>query len=260
MKTEIKHHLSRLEKEHNIKILYAVESGSRAWGFPSIDSDWDVRFIFIYPLGDYLKIDEKRDTIEAILPNDIDFAGWDLKKALRLFRKSNPPLLEWLRSPIVYLQQFSIADKLRNLSDIFFEPKSCMHHYLHMAEGNYRGYLQSEMVRVKKYFYVLRPILACDWIRNTNTMAPMEFETLVETQIEESNVKKQIDQLLQRKVNGEELSTEPKISLLNDFLSQKIDYYNQYLKNFPKNPQPDTNLLDKLFSEAIQEAWENGGS
>src|SRR6476620_8167174 len=99
---EIKIELQRLEAKHNIKVLYAVESGSRAWGFASKNSDWDVRFIYIHPLDWYLAIEEKKDNIEVILPNDIDMAGWELRKALLLFRKSNPPLLEWLRSPVIY--------------------------------------------------------------------------------------------------------------------------------------------------------------
>ncbi len=106
---EIKKELSRLEISREMKILLAVESGSRAWGFASTDSDWDVRYIYIHKLDWYLKIDELKDSQEEILPNDLDLSGWELKKALKLFRKSNPPMLEWLRSPIVYLEQFSTA-------------------------------------------------------------------------------------------------------------------------------------------------------
>ena len=153
MTEEIQKELLRLEHQHEIKILYAVESGSRAWGFASTDSDWDVRYIYVHNLDWYLKIDDQRDNLEEMLPNDLDFAGWELKKALRLFRKSNPALLEWLRSPIVYLQQHSMADKLRDLTKEYFNPKSCLHHYLHMAEGNFKVYLEKDMVKVKKYFY-----------------------------------------------------------------------------------------------------------
>lgn len=255
MKEEIKNQLLRLELQHDIKILYAVESGSRAWGFASTDSDWDVRYIYIHRLDWYLKIDVERDNQEEILPNDIDLAGWELKKALRLFRKSNPPMLEWLRSPIVYLQPFSTADKLRDLTNEYFNPKSCLHHYLHMAEGNYQSYLLKDSVRVKKYFYVLPPILACDWIKQTNTMAPMEFHKLVDSQVTDQNVKTEIQNLLARKIGGEELNEEPKIKILNDFLEQKIQYYNDYVKSLGKNSQPETTRLDELFKQTIKEAW-----
>lgn len=252
---EIKRELLRLEIKHDIKILYAVKSGSRAWGFASIDSDWDVRYIYIHKPSWYLKIDAQKDNQEEILPNDIDLAGWELKKALRLFRKSNPPMLEWLRSPIVYLQQFSTADKLRDLTKDYFNPKSCLHHYLHMAEGNFREYLQKESVRVKKYFYVLRPILACDWILQSNTMAPMEFQNLLESQIIDQNVKKEIQNLLKRKMAGEELAEESKIQILNDFLEQKIKFYNNYIKSLGQVLPPDTERLDELFKETIYEVW-----
>lgn len=255
MTEEIKKELLRLEIQHDIKILYAVESGSRAWGFASTNSDWDVRYIYIHKLDWYLKIDAERDNQEEILPNDIDLAGWELKKALRLFRKSNPPMLEWLRSPMVYLQQYSTAEKLRDLTKAFFNPKSCLHHYLHMAERNYQTYLLKDMVRTKKYFYVLRPILACDWIKETNTMAPMEFKILVDSQVTDQNVKTAIQELLIRKISGEELNEEPKIQLLNDFLEQKIDFYNKYIKSFEQNNQPNTALLDDLFKQTINEVW-----
>ncbi len=260
MTEEIKKELKRLELQHDIKILYAVESGSRAWGFASTNSDWDVRYIYIHKLDWYLKIDEKKDSQEEILPNDIDLAGWELKKALRLFRKSNPPILEWLRSPIVYLQQFSTAEKLRNLTAEFFNPKSCLHHYLHMAQGNYRDYLQRDNVRVKRYFYVLRPILACDWIKQTNTMAPMEFHKLLDSQVIGQNVKAEIQNLLRRKMGGEELNEEPKIQILNDFLEDKISYYNDYVKTLGQCNPPDTTRLDELFKQTIYEAWDVNGS
>lgn len=259
MTDEIKTALLRLEHQNDIKILYAVESGSRAWGFASTDSDWDVRYIYIHRLDWYLKIDDKKDSQEEILPNDIDLAGWELKKALRLFRKSNPPMLEWLRSPIVYLQQFSTADKLRELTKQYFNPLSCLHHYLHMAEGNYREYLQKDNVRVKKYFYVIRPVLACDWIKQTNSMAPMEFHKLLDSQATDQKVKTEIQNLLIRKMAGEELNEEPKIQILNDFLEQKISYYNDYVKSLSQNNQPDTTLLDELFKTTIYEAWNKNG-
>ena len=255
MTESIKKELFRIEKHHDIRILYAVESGSRAWGFASTDSDWDVRYIYIHRLDWYLKIDEKKDNQEEILPNAIDLAGWELKKALRLFRKSNPPMLEWLSSPIVYLEQYSAAAKLRELTKEYFNPKSCIHHYLHMAEGNYRTYLEKEKVRVKKYFYVLRPVLACDWIHQTGTMAPMEFRELLESQVTDKDVKAEIHNLLNRKMSGEELDEEPRIRILNDFLKEKIEFYNGYVKSVGANIKPDTGKLDELFKQTLFEGW-----
>jgi len=259
MTEEIIKELLRLERQHNIKILYAVESGSRAWGFASTDSDWDVRYIYIHNLDWYLDIDDKKDSQEEILPNDIDLSGWELKKALRLFRKSNPPMLEWLRSPIVYLQQFSTADRLRELTKEYFNPKSCLYHYLHMAKGNFREFLQKDIVRVKKYFYVLRPILACDWIKQTDTMAPMEFQKLVDSQVTDQYVRTEIQNLLARKITGKELGDEPKNPVLDHFLEQKIELYNEYIKTIQQPNQPDSARLNELFRFTINEVWETKG-
>jgi len=258
MKDKIKTELGRLEQQYDIKILYAVESGSRAWGFASTDSDWDVRFIYVHRRDWYLSIFDGSDNIGEMLPNDIDLSGWELRKALKLFRKSNPPLLEWLRSPDVYLESFSTAGKLRKLTSEYFNAKSCLHHYLHMAEGNARDYLQKELVRAKKYFYMLRPVLACQWIEQTGTMAPMEFQKLVDTQVSNPLLKSEIEKLLSRKMSGEELNDEPQNKILNDFINERILYFNTMIKNFDAAKQPDTQKLDELFRDTLEEVYGTG--
>lgn len=253
---EIKRELSSLEEHYDFKILLAVESGSRAWGFASMDSDWDVRYIYIHRRDWYLRIDEYKDSQEVILPNDIDLAGWELRKALKLFRKSNPPMLEWLRSPIVYQEQFSTAGQLRKLSEEYFNPRSCMYHYLSMAKGNFNEFLKDrELVKIKKYFYVIRPVLACDWIKSTNTFPPMEFEKLVESQVSDTPVREAIDDLLVRKMAGEELKEEPRIDVLNEFLGGKIEYYSNAIGEIDTIDKPQTDLLDNLFRSTLNEVW-----
>ena len=252
---KIKKELARIEKESDIKILLAVESGSRAWGFASTDSDWDVRYIYVHRLDWYLKIDDLKDSQEEMLPNDLDFSGWELKKALKLFRKSNPPMLEWLRSPIVYLEQFSTAERLRELSESYFNPKACMYHYLNMARNNFREFLQKDLVKSKKYFYVLRPVLACDWIKEKNSFPPMEFRDLVDSQVKDEKVKTEINELLKRKMAGEELKEEAKIGILNEFLESKMEFYIKFADEIEPNEKPPTELLDALFKKTIFEVW-----
>jgi len=253
---EIKSELSRIEDRNDIKILLAVESGSRAWGFASADSDWDVRYIYVQRLEWYLRIDQYKDSQEEILPNDIDLAGWELRKALSLFRKSNPPLLEWLRSPIIYLEQFSISKQLRGLSEKYFNSRSCMHHYLSMAKSNFNEFLKErDLVKAKKYFYVLRPILACDWLRITNTFPPMEFQKLVDSLVTDPRLRSAIDGLLKRKVAGEELREEPRIEILNDFLADKIGFYTAHVGATVSTDKPPTALLDDIFRSALNEVW-----
>jgi predicted nucleotidyltransferase len=255
MREQIIEQLKQVELTKSIKILYAVESGSRAWGFASTDSDWDVRFIYVHDTTHYLSIDEQKDNLEQMLPDDIDLSGWEIKKTLRLFRKSNPPLFEWLRSPIIYYQQTSFIEQLRVLSDDFFNPKSCMYHYLSMAVNNYKDYLQGDLVKVKKYFYVLRPILACCWIEKYDQMPPMEFNIKLDKIIEDGVLKNTILQLLERKMSGEELDKEPKIELINNFLEDKITYFTDYLKEFSFDLKLDTERLNELFRGILKEAW-----
>ena len=125
--------LREIEGENTVKILYACESGSRAWGFPSSDSDYDVRFVYIRSVESYLSVQKSRDVIEYPEIGKLDISGWDLQKALLLLRKSNPPLLEWLGSPIVYLEGYSIAAQMRELAAQYYSATASVYHYLHMA-------------------------------------------------------------------------------------------------------------------------------
>ncbi|AOH55162.1 hypothetical protein ABE28_012455 [Peribacillus muralis] len=255
MKEKIIEELKRIEETYNVKILYACESGSRAWKFPSKDSDYDVRFIYIHKKEWYLSIDQKRDVIELPINDLLDISGWELTKALRLFRKSNPPLHEWLNSGIVYHQAYSIADKLKEMSSMVFVPTAALYHYLNMAKGNYRDYLQNEQVKIKKYFYVLRPVMACLWIQKYNTIPPIEFPALLDNIIPEGPLKTEIETLLMRKINGEELDVEPRIDVINDFLENEIGQLTNYTKTLHIKPEDPTEELDQLFRAALDEVW-----
>ncbi|GAA3411484.1 nucleotidyltransferase domain-containing protein [Paenibacillus hodogayensis] len=253
---QIVEQLKRIEEEEDVRILYACESGSRAWGFPSKDSDYDVRFIYIRPVEWYLSIFEKRDVIERPISDKLDINGWDLKKALRLFLKSNPPLLEWLQSPIPYMENGPVAGLIRGIAPRAFSPSSCMHHYLHMAKGNYREYLQGERVKIKKYFYVLRPILACAWIETYGGMPPIEFLTLVDALVPNgSELKGVILDLLARKMAGDELDYEPRIERINEFLEEKLAYYERAVLGIKPGMGGQEHRLDELFREALQVTW-----
>ncbi|MFD2661872.1 nucleotidyltransferase domain-containing protein [Paenibacillus thailandensis] len=253
---QILNELQRIEREENVRILYACESGSRAWGFPSKDSDYDVRFIYIRPVEWYLSILEKRDVIERPISDMLDISGWDLRKALTLFRKSNPPLLEWLQSPIVYKENYLVAERIRRMSPYTFSPKSCMYHYLHMAKGNYRDYLQGERVKIKKYFYVLRPVLACEWIEKYNAMPPIQFDRLVEDIVPDgSELRNVIHELLTRKKAGEEMDYEPRINPINDYLEQKIAYFERTAPRMQAADGMQDERLDALFCLSLKEVW-----
>jgi uncharacterized protein len=252
--------LQTIEKDYQVKILYACESGSRAWEFPSKDSDYDVRFIYVHTKEHYLTIDPmgigtKRDVIEMPINDLLDVSGWDLTKALRLFRKSNPPLMEWLHSGIVYYQAFSTIEQMKELSQTIFAPHSCLHHYLNMASNNFKKYLEGEEVKIKKYFYALRPVLAAKWMEKYDEFPPLEFPELLNTMLPDGELKDEIQTLLQRKLGGEELDLEPKKEVINDFLREEIFSLREYTKTLDFEAPDFTPQLDHLFRGTLEEVW-----
>ena len=211
-----------------------------------------MRFIYVHPRDWCLSIDveEKRDVIERPINDELDISGWDLRKSLQLLRKSNPPLLEWLSSPIIYKEPGKIAQQLRRAVTEFYSPISAFHHYLHMAQGNNREFLKGELVRVKKYFYVLRPLLAIRWIENSTHPVPMEFQKLVDACVDSPEVRSAIDDLLTRKRAGRELDREPKINVLSDFIDAELSRLEKL--KVPEREKPDFEKLNEIFRNAIR--------
>jgi predicted nucleotidyltransferase len=243
--------LTAIEKEHGVKILYAAESGSRAWGLESADSDYDVRFIYAHNKNWYLNILPRRDVIEYPITDEYDYSGWDLRKALFLMNKSNPVLFEWLKSPVVYYKDEYFYTIMEQLSGEYFSPLSSIYHYLHMAGGNYRHYLQTDEVKIKKYFYVLRPVLACMWIEQYRESPPMEFEKLL-MQISGGELFDKINDLLLRKKSGVELKTESRIPLINDFIDAKLKYYGNAASMFNSIKKPKREVLEEGFINILE--------
>ena len=180
MTTRIPAALAALEAERGIRILYACESGSRAWGFPSPDSDYDVRFIYCHPPAWYLRLDEGPDTLSFPVDDELDLGGWELRKALRLLRGSNAALFEWLQSPIIYHETPGFRARLAPLLPLAFNLKAGLHHYLGQLRRGIEEELTSPDVRLKRLFYALRAALAARWIRERHTLPPMEFVLLRE--------------------------------------------------------------------------------
>jgi uncharacterized protein len=222
VRDEILRQLHRTEVQHEVRVLLAIESGSRAWGFASPNSDWDVRFIYVPRLPWYLRVDAPRDVIELPISGDLDINGWELRKALALMQKCNPTLLEWLDSPLIYLQDEAAMAQFRALGREFFMPLACWHHYRSMARTNYREYLQSANVKLKKYLYVLRPLLACKWIEQGRGPAPMLFQTLFDELVQDAGLRAAIDSLLDKKRGADELAEAPRIPALNDFIEAEL--------------------------------------
>lgn len=250
MREKIQEQLRRIEEAENIKILFAVESGSRAWGFASPDSDYDVRFIYIRRLEDYLRLNTIRDVIELPIDDALDINGWDLQKTLRLLHKSNPTLFEWFSSPIVY-QETEFADKFRDLMMHYFSSKKTMYHYVSMAEGNYREYLKGDLIRAKKYFYVLRPVLACQWILDWGTPPPMLFSELLKAELPVELIDV-VNQLLELKMNSPEVKLIKRISEINEYLDESIPRIKRAVRLLDDSLTPDWNELNQLFLQSLE--------
>lgn len=221
MNSEILQKLRELEQQHHVKILYACESGSRAWGFASPDSDYDVRFIYAHHQNHYFSISEPRDVIEVPVNEILDINGWDLRKALGLFRKSNAPLYEWLQSPVIYSADEQFTASMRGMMPDYFSLRAGFHHYFSMARNAFENDLQGEQVRIKKYFYALRPLLAAQWIIEKQSVPPMEFAPL-RTIITDTAVQQGIDELLERKKESNEKTTITPVTVLQQFIENGL--------------------------------------
>ena len=229
--------LGKISLEEDVSILYACESGSRAWGFASEDSDYDVRYVYCHPEEWYMSIDscKKRDVIDGAVADfnkeKLDFAGWDLRKALNLFRKGNPPFLEWLNSPITYVDRFGFARHMRRLAEDHMNKQSIVMHYIHMALGNWRRYLNpvagKERVLVKKYLYVVRPLCAALYLIDAEyrlsypipLVPPVNFDDLLGYVELPPGVGGAIGVLLEAKRTGMELDLGPRIPELDVWIS-----------------------------------------
>lgn len=225
---EIMRRLNAAEKEHDVSIIYACESGSRAWGFASPDSDFDVRFIYVRKSDWYLSFDveRKRDVIEYPIVDEIDCNGWDLRKALYLLTRTNGALMEWLNSPIKYIELGDTAKLLRNMAPQVANSVALCYHYSHMARNNARDYLFKERVKLKKYFYVLRPLFAIRYIEQGLGIPPVEFDQLVEA-VAPDSIKPDIERLLILKRETPELGKGDAVPSINAFVEAEMERHGE---------------------------------
>lgn len=255
---EILIRLKNAESEHAVKVLFACESGSRAWGFASTDSDYDVRFIYARPEDWYLSFDveSRRDVIEYPIVDEIDCSGWDIRKALYLFTRTNGALFEWLNSPIKYMEVGSLASSLRRLAPNSFNKIALCYHYSHMARGNAREYLFKDRVKLKKYFYVLRPLLAIRFIEENDTPPPVEFRKLVDA-VAPKSIIPSIERLLDIKQHSPELGVGDSVPEINRFIEFELGRHGE---SFKGQGRPDIlkgdairGELNRIFRRVIKE-------
>lgn len=249
VRADIEAKLAQIEIEHQVRILFACESGSRGWGFASPDSDYDVRFVYVPRLPWYLSVSEQRDVIELPISDVFDVNGWELRKALGLLKKGNATLIEWFDSPVVYQADPRFVADMRAAIERVHLPERTHYHYLHMALKNYREYLQGETVRLKKYLYVLRPLLACLWVSEGKGVAPMRFQDLVDGTVSDPAVLDAIAALLVVKRAAKESEHGQAMPVLNAFIETTLAQLDAAPP--PQTPSVDFAPLDDLLLRTV---------
>lgn len=242
--------LKKIEETQHVKILHAVESGSRAWGFASPDSDYDVRFVYVRPEKEYLRIDEIRDFIEWKLDEVLDINGWDLQKALKLIGQGNTTIFEWINSPAVYLttEEWSLV---RQTANEFFSEKVACYQYYGTAASTYEKYLTGDTVRYKKYLYALRPLLAANYIETYHHSPPVLFAELQKMPMT-SELRAAIALLLKRKAVTTEMEKQPHIPEILSYIQKELVRQKERCNQMINDRRYNWERLNRCFANILQ--------
>jgi predicted nucleotidyltransferase len=239
--------------DEGVRILNAAESGSRAWGFGSPDSDYDVRFLYAHPRDWYLRLSEGRDVIERPLDAKlVDLAGWDIRKTLRLLLKSNPALYEWLVSPIVYVDS-PLRAALKTMFEAHASPKALAYHYWSIARGQWQREIDGrDEVRLKKYFYVVRPLLSLSWIVEHATPPPMSIDALLGKVPMAETPRAALDALPAQTRAMPELGRRPRLAAIDDWALAELERLCPDRLALSDKPRQDMREdADRLFRRII---------
>ncbi|HUO91955.1 MAG TPA: nucleotidyltransferase domain-containing protein [Rhizomicrobium sp.] len=252
---KIEQRLARLRAEHNVRIPLAIESGSRAWGFPSPDSDYDCRFVFVRRQRDYLSLWRQRDVIETPLDKVFDVNGWDLAKALKLLLKGNAVVIEWLMSPIRYETDDAFRDEFLRVAKAVADRALIGRHYLHLGERQRRTYFrEGKTVPQKKIFYALRPAAALRWLRlhPGEAVVPMHFPTMLTECDPPSEIADLAAALVEKKAKTRELASEPLPEPIGRFIDAEFEAARSWTDAARAAPSPAARTLcDAFFAETV---------
>ena len=241
--------LREIQHDNKIRILYACESGSRAWGFPSPNSDYDVRFIYAHDLEWHLSLRDRKDTIDLPINDDLDIGGWEIKKALGLLWKSNPPLLEWLQSPMVYYSESKFLNDIQSLCSDYFSPIAVMHHYLSMSKKYFDACQQTDQVKLKKYFYALRTAIAGKWVRERESIPPIELPKMFG--VVSDKIQDKIEELITIKSQQNEDYLHEREPLIDEFLIETIKQ-NEAIANDLPSANGSAEKMDDFYRSVVK--------
>lgn len=247
MKTTIQNKLQQIEKAEGIQILFACESGSRAWGFPSPDSDYDVRFIYAHSFERYLSVKRPVEQFTFPINDELDISGWDLQKTLGLVYKSNSAVFEWLQSPIVYKNDQIFKEELFQLCQSYSCPRSIIHHYLGITNGAIAT-INEDKFKLKKLFYVLRSLLSARWYADNETIAPMNIFPLMA--LFPARLKEKVTSLIELKASADENFTIEPDNDIKAWITETFEYCTYKVESFDKK-QFNTDDTDRFFRKTI---------
>ncbi len=237
--------LGEIEQREQVRIIWAVEAGSRAWGFPSPNSDYDVRFIYIRDKREYLRLEEIRDSMDAQQDDLLDIEGWDLRRVLRMVYRSTPEVHEWFASPTIY-RSTPEAEEMKKLLPEYFSVKKCARNYLHVASLDFRTYFRDDEVWLIKYFYLLRQMLQAKWLLEEKSIPPMLFEELVRLKLDDE-WKDYILELLQKKKVTSELGKANRNKKLIEYIDQCISKMQEDVSALPDDGKKSWDMLNQYF-------------
>lgn len=252
MRETILRELQDMEQACGVRVLYSVESGSRAWGMASDDSDYDVRFVYVRPLEDYLRLEKLKDTIEWKLDEVLDITGWDITKFLQLMRASNPTAFEWVSSPIVYREEAEFAS-IRSVAGGCFSPVASAFHYQGIARENLKLVAGKPNANVKKYLYAIRAVLASRWVLDEKTPAPMLFSDLIASKLE-AELAQTVDGLLAAKAAGDEHCEIAPMPELEAWIEHEVETLASRARNTEPPEKVDWPVLDDIFRSIVMGA------
>lgn len=248
--------LEDIERKYDVRVLLAVESGSRAWGFASPDSDYDVRFIYVHRKEWYLSLFPGRDVIEEMdSETDLDVAGWDLRKALILMSKGNAMFVEWLGSPICYVKDEVFFDEILSLKDLYFHKAHCVHHYFHMATNHDERYIEKRGCELKRFMYYSRGLLASRWAFEKGTYPPVPYMDLVNAEVADESMRESIRLLVRMKSDSKEHDTRIVDEKVVNWFSELQRTISESFQELHKEEIPGICRLDGFFLETLENVW-----
>jgi predicted nucleotidyltransferase len=253
IRQEIEARLAAIEAAEGVRYLLAVESGSRAWGFPSPDSDYDVRFVYVRPRDWYLRLKPGRDVIEMPIEVDIDLNGWDARKTLGLMLKSNAVVGEWLSSPIRYREDDPAAARIAALADEIFDPRGVAHHYANLGRNAAERWLGGDdAVPVKRYFYALRPALAIRALRsNPDRWPSMNLQALMAESVIPASIAGMIDELVEAKRQTRELGNSRRFAELDALIRDELGRASELPERRPQESAPKA--ANEIFLDLLRQ-------